>query len=314
MDVSPPLNPSIVSNVTFLDLLSFLTGSIFILITVKKIPPTPALMDLQKGKEKYEEMWHMIRKDAEAFIEEDPYTGGLIHTRVLSLNSLSESLAQILSVQLGSHNLPTLQMQNLLHSIYEDHKEVLYSAALDLFATYRRDPACNSPLEALLLFKGFQALQAHRAAHVLWQNNRKLLAKIIQSSVSRAFCVDIHPAAQIGCCILIDHATNIVVGETAQIGNNVSILHGVTLGGTGSESGDRHPKIGDGVLISAHAQLLGNISIGENAKIGSGAVVLDDVPPHTTYAGIPARQVGVPRSSVPAIDMLQNFSKDQCNM
>lgn len=267
-------------------------------------------MDLKKGKEKYDEIWRMIRKDAEAFIKDDPFTGGLVHTRVLSLNNLSESLAQILSVQLGSHNLPTLQMQNLLHSIYEQNKEVLYSAAFDLAATFQRDPACNSPLEALLLFKGFQSLQAHRAAHLLWKQNRKFLAKIIQASVSRAFCVDIHPAAQIGCCILIDHATNIVVGETAKIGNNVSILHGVTLGGTGSQKGDRHPKIGNGVLISAHAQLLGNITIGENAKIGAGAVVLDDVPPHTTFAGIPAKQVGIPKSSVPAMDMIQNFSKD----
>ena len=173
-----------------------------------------------------------------------------------------------------------------------------------------RDPACTGYLEPLLLFKGFQGLQAYRVAHVLWEEDRQFPAKMLQNIISRKFGMDFHPAAKIGHGILVDHATNIVIGETAVVGNNVSFLHGVTLGGTGNEVGDRHPKIGNGVMLGAHAQLLGNIHIGDCAKIGAGAVVLTDVPPHTTYAGVPAVEVGHPDDETPSFNMQQDFTRD----
>ena len=260
-------------------------------------------MNMKEAELIYNKIWKQLSKDALAHIKEDPFLGGMLHTRILTQKNLGESLSQVLAAQLGDHNLPTLQLQNLFNEVYSSHKKVLYAAAYDIQAVVERDPACSTPLEPLLLFKGFQALQAYRAAHILWKGGRKLLAQILQSSISRAFGVDIHPAATIGHGILIDHATNIVIGETAKVGDNVSILHGVTLGGTGKDTGDRHPKIGDGVLISAHAQLIGNIKVGKNAKIGAGAVVLTNVPAHTTFAGVPARRVGIPDSAVPSFDM-----------
>lgn len=162
-----------------------------------------------------------------------------------------------------------------------------------------RDPACTRYFQPLLFFKGFQALQAHRLAHHLWQNGRKTLAVALQSQISEMFHVDIHPAARVGTGILIDHATGVVIGETAVVGDNVSILHQVTLGGTGSAGGDRHPKIGNGVLIGAGVTILGNISVGNNAKIGAGSVVVLDVPAGTTAVGVPARIVSSAKTQKP---------------
>jgi serine O-acetyltransferase len=158
-----------------------------------------------------------------------------------------------------------------------------------------------------LYYKGYHALQAYRAAHYYWNQDRKSLASYLQSRISEVFAVDIHPAAQIGCGILIDHATSVIIGETAVVENYVSMLHEVTLGGTGKETGDRHPKVRQGVLISAGAKVLGTVEIGENAKVGSGAVVLEDVPPHTTVVGVPAKVVGTPSSEVPALEMNQHI-------
>ncbi len=265
-------------------------------------------MDVKQAETIYKKIWKELKNDALTHIENDAFLGGMLHTRILTQKNLGESLSQVLAAQLGDHNLPTLQLQNLFNDVYSSHKKILHAAAYDIQAVVERDPACNTPLEPLLLFKGFQALQAFRASNVLWKSGRTLLAQILQSSISRAFGVDIHPAATIGHGILIDHATNIVIGETAKVGDNVSILHGVTLGGTGKDQGDRHPKIGDGVLISAHAQLIGNIRVGKNAKIGAGAVVLSNVPAHTTYAGVPAKRVGTPDCKVPSLDMKHDIA------
>ncbi len=146
----------------------------------------------------------------------------------------------------------------------------------------------------LLYFKGFHALQVYRVANWLWRHERRSLALFLQSRASEIFAVDIHPAAEIAGGIMLDHATGMVIGETAVIGENVSLLHSVTLGGTGAQAGDRHPKIRCGVLIAAGAKVLGNIEVGEGAKIGAGSLVLDSVLPHTTVVGVPARVVGVP--------------------
>ncbi|TQD94344.1 hypothetical protein C1H46_020030 [Malus baccata] len=200
-----------------------------------------------------EDLWLRMQDEARSDIDDEPILSNYYHTSILSHASLESALAHHLS---------------------------------------ERDPACVSYSHCLLNFKGFLACQAHRAAHKLWSQGRKVLALLIQNRVSEVFAVDIHPGAKIGSGILLDHATGLVVGETAVIGNDVSILHSVTLGGTGKASGDRHPKIGDGVLIGAGTCILGNIRIGEGAKVGAGSVVIKDVPARTTVVGNPARLIG----------------------
>lgn len=173
----------------------------------------------------------------------------------------------------------------------------------DIQAVNERDSACCSLVTPLLYFKGFHALQAYRIAHWLWRQGRKPLALFLQNRISSVFAVDIHPAARIGKGIMFDHATGIVIGETAVVEDNVSIMQSVTLGGTGKEAGDRHPKVRKGVLISAGAKILGNIEVGECAKVGAGSVVLKDVPPRSTVAGVPARIIGENRCLQPSRDM-----------
>ena len=184
---------------------------------------------------------------------------------------------------------------------------ILTNIASDMIAVYERDPACPDALTPLLYFKGFQALVCYRVAHHLWNHDRQELALYLQSLISETFAVDIHPAAQIGCGILLDHATGFVAGETTVIESNVSILHEVTLGGTGKDRGDRHPKVRSGVLLGAGAKILGNVEIGECAKVGAGSVVLKDVPPHTSVAGVPAEVIGKASEVSPALGMCQNF-------
>ncbi len=198
-------------------------------------------------------------------------------------------------------------MEPLLTGVFEQHPHIVHEAARDLAAMFERDPACFSPLEPVLFFKGFLALTTYRVSHQLWLDGRRWLALYFQSLASEAFAVDIHPAARIGSGILLDHATSFVVGETAIIEDDVSILHEVTLGGTGKEGGDRHPIIRSGVLIGAGAKILGRVEIGAGAKVGAGSVVLNDVAAHKTVAGVPAVVVGVSSESNPAIEMNQRL-------
>lgn len=251
-----------------------------------------------------------IRDEAQVLVQKEPLSVLMLNEQILCRNSFSEMLGVTLSCQLAGEVIDRAELEKMFRSLYEKYPELLMSAAKDLHATVLRDPACTSYLEPLLFFKGFQGLQAFRAAHILWTEGRNFPAKMLQSIISRKFGMDIHPAASIGYGILVDHATNIVIGETAVVGNNVSFLHGVTLGGTGNEIGDRHPKVGNGVMLGAHAQLLGNIHIGDGAKIGAGAVVVGDVPAHTTYAGVPAVQVGRPHDEMPSFNMEQDFTRD----
>jgi serine O-acetyltransferase len=203
--------------------------------------------------------------------------------------------------------MPRVVMEPLLTGVFEEQPHIVHSASRDLLAMFERDPACFSPLEPLLFFKGFLALTTYRVSHQLWQDGRRWLALYFQSVASEAFSVDIHPAARIGCGILLDHATSFVVGETAIIEDDVSILHEVTLGGTGKATGDRHPIIRSGVLLGAGAKILGRVEIGAGAKVGAGSVVLNDVPPHKTVAGVPAIVVGVTSGEMPAIEMNQSL-------
>jgi serine O-acetyltransferase len=254
-----------------------------------------------------EKLWADLRESAAEVAGDEPSMRPLLEDVVLSQGGLGPSLAARLARRLAREDMPRVRMEPLFAEVFADNPAVVQHAARDLVAIFQRDPACFSPLEPLLFYKGFLALTTYRVAHRLWNDGRRWLALYFQSLVSEAFAVDIHPAARIGCGILLDHATSFVVGETAIIDNDVSILHEVTLGGTGKESGDRHPIVRSGVLLGAGAKILGRVEIGTGAKVGAGSVVLADVPPHTTVAGVPAVIVGHSREENPAIEMDQSL-------
>lgn len=239
-----------------------------------------------------DKLWLRMREEARRDSVKEPALASYLYSSILSHRSLERALAFHLGNKLSSSTLLSTQLFSLIIDTFMEDEEIRRAIRKDIKAVKERDPACVSYSHCLLNFKGFLSCQAHRVAHRLWNQGRHSLALAIQSRVSEVFHVDIHPAARIGSGILFDHATGLVVGETATIGNNVSILHHVTLGGTGAVGGDRHPKIGDGVLIGAGATILGNITIGAGAKIGAGSIVLIDVPPQTTAVGNPARLVG----------------------
>ena len=240
-------------------------------------------------------------------ISEEPALKPLVDDVVLSRRTLAASLGARLALSLARQDMPRLTMETLLTETFERHPHLLHSAMRDLLAMFERDPACFSILEPLLFFKGFLALATYRVSHQFWKEQRRWLALYLQGISSETFAVDIHPAALIGCGILLDHATSFVVGETAIIEDDVSILHEVTLGGTGKETGNRHPIIRSGVLLGAGAKILGRVEIGNGAKVGAGSVVLGDVPAHTTVVGVPAVIVGQTREENPAVEMNQNI-------
>ncbi len=256
-------------------------------------------------------IWDSIRSEASIEAEKEPLLASFLHASILNHNTLENALAFLLATKLASPTLQPITMMELISQTLENDASIRSALRADLQAVIDRDPACRCYSTPLLYFKGFQALQSYRVGHHLWQHGRNFLALAIQNRVSEVFAVDIHPAARIGKGILMDHATGIVIGETAVVGDNVSILHDVTLGGTGKEKGDRHPKIGEGVLISASAIILGNVNIGDGAKIGAGSVVLMDIPPHCTAVGVPARVIGHPHSSSPALDMDHKLRDDE---
>ena len=256
------------------------------------------------------EIWRQLRAEAEEVVHKEPLLASYVHACVLNHRDLASSLSFILANKLADGLMPIVTLQELFAEAYAAANDIIDCAAGDILAAYERDPAVCTFLPVILNLKGFQAIQVHRLAHFLWRGERSDLALFIQSRNSEVFGVDIHPACIMGKGIMFDHATGIVVGETSVIEDNVSILQQVTLGGTGNEQGDRHPKIKSGVLISTGAKVLGNISIGEGAKIGAGSVVLKDVPAHTTVVGVPARIVGETREPVPAQTMDQSLFED----
>jgi serine O-acetyltransferase len=250
-------------------------------------------------------VWDRIKEDAQAAVASEPLIGGMVHATVLHHNSLESALAYRFAFKLSSSEMTGQLLREISESAYASDPELGEAARADLVASYERDPACHRLLQPLLFFKGFQAVQAYRIGHWLWQQGRKDLAYFIQARVSEIFGIDIHPNAVIGKGLMIDHAHSIVIGETAVVGNNVSMLHSVTLGGTGKEDDDRHPKIGDGVLIGAGAKVLGNIMIGDCSRIAAGSVVLQEVPPCKTVAGVPASIVGEAGCDQPSLSMDQ---------
>jgi serine O-acetyltransferase len=258
----------------------------------------------RKTDEKHNDrIWQKIREETRIALADEPILASFMHATILHHEELECALSYHLANQLDSPSASSMMLREVFLEAFSSDEDIRHAIREDLDAVLERDSACHEYYLPFLYFKGFQALQTHRVAHWLWRQGRHSLALFLQSCMSQKLGVDIHPAAQFGKGILLDHATGLVVGETAVVGNKVSILQSVTLGGTGKTDGDRHPKIGDGVLISAGAKILGNITVGEGAKVGSGSVVLKDVPPHTTVAGVPARVVGVPTSDNPALDM-----------
>ena len=252
-------------------------------------------------------VWTRITREAEEAVQHEPLLGGLVHACILHHGSLEAALAYRMAQKLASGEMSAQLIREIADEAYGADPAIGETARADIVAVHERDPACHRFLQPLLFFKGFQAVQAYRVGNWLWRQGRRDLAYFVQMRVSEMFGVDIHPASIIGKGIMIDHAHSIVIGETAVVGDNVSMLHSVTLGGTGKEEEDRHPKIGNGVLIGAGAKVLGNIRVGCCSRIAAGSVVLQEVPPATTVAGVPAKIVGEAGCDQPSMSMDQTL-------
>lgn len=250
-------------------------------------------------------VWDAIVSGARQVVASEPSLANLLYSNVLNHDSFEDALAHRLAERLHHPDVSADLIRQAFHDALEDRPEIAMESRADLAATLERDPALHKAVDGFLYFKGYHAIQTHRFAHALWVSGRKDFALYLQSRSSSVFQVDINPAARIGKGIMLDHATGFVVGETATIGDNVSILQGVTLGGTGKSEEDRHPKIGNGVLIGAHAVVLGNIKVGDCARIGAGSVVVKEVPPRVTVAGVPAKIIGEAGTPHPASVMDQ---------
>ncbi|HNI36813.1 MAG TPA: serine O-acetyltransferase [Pseudomonadales bacterium] len=255
-------------------------------------------------------LWQTLRSEAQTIAASEPVLASYVHSVVLRHHNLLEVMSFHLARLLDSTAAPALLLREVCAEAFHEEPAIIRQVSRDMVACYERDAACDHYLMPLLYFKGFHALQSYRVAHWLWQQGRRMLALHIQSRMSEVFAVDIHPAAVIGSGILMDHATGVVIGETAVIEDDVSMLHEVTLGGSGRMRGcRRHPLIRRGVLLATGAKILGPVEIGEGAKIGGGSVVLTDIPPHSTAAGVPAKIVGKPAEAQPALDMDQKLNE-----
>ena len=249
------------------------------------------------------DVWARLREAGEAAVREEPHLGSLVNATVLSHRDLASALSFQIARKLGDAELAAMSVREVCDDAFTSDPAIVAAAERDLIAVAERDPAIRTLLQPFLYFKGYQALQAARVSHWLWTQGRETLAFHFQSRISELFQIDIHPGATLGAGLFLDHGTGIVIGETAVVSDDVSMLHGVTLGGTGAERGDRHPKIGKGVLLGAGAKVLGNIVVGDFAKVASGSVVLKPVPSGCTVAGVPARVVNCPTEAEPARTM-----------
>lgn len=258
-----------------------------------------------------DEFWKVLKKEAKKVAKREPILSSYLHACIINHHNFESSLSFILSNKLSDDVMPTLTVREMFDEAYMLSPEIVEAAIIDVQAVVSRDPAVSELLPVVLHFKGFHALQIHRLANYLWHKSRKDLSLFMQSRNSENTGVDIHPAATVGKGVMFDHATGIVIGETAVVEDNVSILQNVTLGGTGNEQGDRHPKIRQGVMIGSGAKILGNIEIGEGSKVGAGSVVLNDVPCCVTVVGVPAQIVGKPDCNMPCDSMKQNVLEDE---
>jgi serine O-acetyltransferase len=250
-------------------------------------------------------LWSRVLQEAEAILAAEPSLGGFVLATVLHQPSLEAAVIHRISQRLDHPDLPAGLLAQAFHAAIADDPEIAAAIRTDILAVVDRDPAVTRAIEPILYLKGFHAIETHRLAHHLWGRRRQDLALYLQSRSSVVFQTDIHPAVPFGRGIFLDHATGLVVGATATVGDNVSILQDVTLGGTGKEKGDRHPKIRNGVLIGAGAKILGNIEVGHCARVAAGSVVLAPVPHNTTVAGVPAKVVGEAGCAEPARSMDQ---------
>lgn len=253
----------------------------------------------------HDPVWERIREDAKRISRHEPALAGFLHATILDQSSLEDVISQRVADRLGDAAVGPTHIRHAFNQAFAAQPDLSDMLRVDIVSVYERDPACHRLIDPVLYFKGFQALQTHRLAYWLWQEGRQDFAYYVQSRASAEFQVDIHPAVPMGRGIFLDHGTGIVVGETAVVEDGVSILQGVTLGGTGKEDGDRHPKVRCGVLIGAHAAILGNIEVGRCARVAAGSVVLKPVPANSTVAGVPARVVGTAGCAEPARSMDQ---------
>ncbi len=246
------------------------------------------------------DLWNTLQGEAKATVKQEPALAPWLNSRLLRYTSLSEAIASNLSEKLNFLRDEQNYLYHVFRHALDENEHILESICEDIVANFERDPACKNHFNPLLNYKGFKAITGYRIAHSVWNSGQRELALHLQSLISEFYGVDIHPAAKIGKGILLDHATGFVAGETTEIGDNVSIFQGVTLGGTGKEEGDRHPKVEYGVLIGAGAKILGNIRIGHCSKIGANSVVLNDVPPRSTVVGVPGKIIGTSEEIMPS--------------
>lgn len=258
-------------------------------------------------------IWSALREQAEGLAESEPALASFVHATVLKHDRLENALSYHLAKKVGSEDLSPMMTREIFQEAMADDPAIGDAVRADLAAVFDRDPACTTHVEAFLFYKGFHALQCYRIAHWLWHHDRRAMARFFQSRISELFAVDIHPAARIGKGIMIDHGTGVVIGETAVVEDDVSMLHGVTLGGTGKEDGDRHPKVRRGVLLSMGAKILGNIEIGEYSRVGAGSVVLKSVPPGCTAVGVPSHLTNCAGAERPSQEMNQLIEDEQDN-
>jgi len=248
-------------------------------------------------------IWQSLREEAAALARREPALLSYVQTTVLNHMRFEDALSYLLAKKVGGKFLPQMQARDFIKQAIDADQEIVAAARADLAAIRERNPACRTHLDAFLFYKGFHALEIYRTAHWFWTQKRYALALLLQSRISRLYAVDIHPAARVGKGVMIDHASGVVIGETAEVGDDVSILHGVTLGGTGKEGGDRHPKVRDGVLLSVGATVLGAIEIGERSRVGAGSVVLTAVPTAMSAVGVPAHLIAHEGSEAPSKTM-----------
>eukprot|EP00240_Pyramimonas_obovata_P004643 CAMPEP_0118940996 /NCGR_PEP_ID=MMETSP1169-20130426/32831_1 /TAXON_ID=36882 /ORGANISM="Pyramimonas obovata, Strain CCMP722" /LENGTH=405 /DNA_ID=CAMNT_0006885645 /DNA_START=499 /DNA_END=1716 /DNA_ORIENTATION=+ len=271
------------------------------------------LFDPNTGKDV---LWSKIREEAQKDADEEPLLSSFLYCSILSHRSFDMALSFVLAQKLASPVLLATHLIDIFERVILESRDIRVAARADVLAAKSRDPACISYTQALLYYKGYQCIQAHRISHALWNSGQKVLALALQSRMSEVFAIDIHPAARMGKGILLDHGTGVVIGETAVIGDRVSILQGVTLGGTGKDDKDRHPKVGEGVLLGANSTILGNIKIGKGSMVAAGSLVLKPVRPYVMMAGSPAIQVGKIDDSgltaPPAITMKQKDGRSFC--
>ncbi|XP_024032823.1 serine acetyltransferase 2-like [Morus notabilis] len=272
-------------------------------------PVLPVALNDSAAESDSDPIWDAVRHEAKLEAENEPILSSFLYASILAHDCLEQALGFVLANRLQNPTLLATQLMDIFYDVMIHDSDIQRSIRLDVQALKDRDPACLSYCSALLYLKGYHSLQVYRVAHTLWNQGRKVLALALQSRMSEVFGVDIHPAARIGEGILLDHGTGVVIGETAVVGNRVSLMHAVTLGGTGKEIGDRHPKVGDGVLIGASVTVLGNIKIGHGAMIAAGSLVLKDVPPHSMVAGIPAKMIGFVDERDPSLTMKHDATK-----